>query len=109
MTVFSSTAMSLRVPGLVLLQFNNNPRMFADKQDLGIPDPGKVGEPGGLTGDAGKQDLGIPDPGEVEEPGGLTGDAGLPEGRAEPPGSPWLWWNPVLSRLQGEPPVHRIG
>jgi hypothetical protein len=58
---------------------------------------------------ADKQDLGFPDPGKVEEPGGLTGAAELPGERAEHPDSPWLWWNPVLSGLQVGPPDHRTG
>jgi hypothetical protein len=85
-TVFSLAAISLSVPGLVLLQFKYKPRMFADKHDLGIPDPV-----------------------EDEEPEDLTGVAVLPVERGEPPGSPWLWWNPVLSGVQEEPPDHRTG
>jgi hypothetical protein len=56
---------------------------------------------------ADRQDLGFPDPGEVEGPGDLTDVVEHPGERAAPPDSPWLWWNPVLSGLQGGPPDHR--
>jgi hypothetical protein len=41
------------MPGLVLLQLSVSPLMLAERQDLGFPDPGEVGEPDALTVGAG--------------------------------------------------------
>jgi hypothetical protein len=70
-TEFSLAAISPSVPVLVWLQLGNSPRMFADRQVLGLPVPGVDEESGGLNVVA----------------------AGPPGERAGPPGSPGSpWW-----------------